>query len=167
MNRNRRRASQRGTSLLELTVVMALLAVLAGAVTTGWDTGATELAAAQQEIVGSLDQAFTLARARGVDVTVAFGSASGAGEHLPVQLSRGVKWGKPAHIPLPPGMDPDPLAARTGASHPVITVTPCHTTLAGAWFVHNGKEALCIRLNGKGRLRVLRWRRDLAQWTRL
>ncbi|WLT32299.1 Tfp pilus assembly protein FimT/FimU [Geothrix sp. PMB-07] len=162
-----RRTSQRGTSLLELTVVMALIALLAGVVTAAWDTGSTELAAAHQEIVGSLDQAFTLARARGTDVTVALGKASGAGEHLPVQLSRGVKWGKPAHIPLPPDMDADPLAARTGESHPLITVTPRHTTLASAWFVNNGKEALCMRLNGKGHLKVLRWRRELSKWTRV
>lgn len=167
MDLDRRRVSQRGTSLLELTVIMALIMILAGAVTTAWDTGAAELAAAHQEIVGSLDQAFTLARARGADVTVALGSTGGAGEHLPVQLSRGVKWGKPAHIPLPPDMEADPLAARAGESHPLITVTPRHTTLAGAWFVNNGKEALCVRLNGKGRLKVLRWRRDLSKWTRI
>lgn len=167
MRQSCRRFSQQGTSLLELTVVLVVIAILAVVSTTSWDTSGTDLSAAHQEIVGSLDQAFTLARARGNNVTVALGKASGKGEHLPVQLSRRVKWGKPAHIPLPPDMDPNPLAGRTGESHPIITVTPRHTTLAGAWFLNNGKEALCLRLNGHGHLKVLRWRRDLTKWTRV
>jgi len=161
------RPSQQGTSLLELTVVLAVVAILAAVAPMAWDTSGTDLSAAHQEIVGSLDQAFTLARARGTNVTVAMGQASGKGEHVPVQLSRRVKWGKPAHIPLPPDMDREPLAARTGESHPIITVTPRHTTLAGAWFLNNRKEALCVRLNGHGQLKVLRWRQDLAKWTRV
>lgn len=160
-------ASQRGTSLLELTVVMAIVAILAIVGTVHWDTGATELSAAHQEIRGSLEQAFTLARARGSNVTVALGRASGAGEHLPVQLSRHVKWGKPAHIPLPPGMDAPTVASRTGEAHPILTVTPRHTALASTWFLHDGKEALCMRLSGHGQLKVLRWRRDLSAWTRI
>lgn len=159
--------SQRGTSLLELTVVMAVVAILAVVGTVQWDTGATELAAAHHEIRGSLEQAFTLARARGSNVTVALGRASGAGEHLPVQLSRHVKWGKPAHIPLPPGMDAPTVASRTGEAHPILTVTPRHTALASTWFLNDGKEALCMRLSGHGHLQVLRWRRDLSTWTRI
>lgn len=159
--------SQQGTSLLELTVVMAVIAILAVVGTVHWDTGATELAAAHQEIRGSLEQAFTLARARGSNVTVALGRASGAGEHLPVQLSRHVKWGKPGHIPLPPGMDAPSVASRTGEAHPILTVTPRHTALASTWFLNDGKEALCMRLSGRGHLQVLRWRRDLSTWTRI
>lgn len=162
-----RSASQRGTSLLELTVVMAVVAILALVGTYHWDTGSTELMAAHQEIRGSLEQAFTLARARGTNVTVALGRASGAGEHLPVQLSRRVKWGKPAHIPLPPGMDTPTVASRTGEAHAILTVTPRHTALASTWFLHNGNEALCMRLSGHGHLQVLRWRRDLLKWTRI
>ena len=167
MLRGCRRSTQRGASLLELTLAMGMAAILAVMCPLCWDSKTTELAAAHQEIVGSLDQAFSLARARGTNVTVALGKASGAGEHLPVQLGPHVKWGKPAHIPLPPDMDPDPLAARTGESHPIITVTPRRTTLAGAWFLNNGHEALCMRLNGHGYLHVLRWRQDLAMWTRV
>ncbi len=162
-----RRSTQRGTSLLELTVVMALAAILAGVGMTQLDGGATELSAAHLEIRGSLDEAFTLARARGTNVTVALGKASGAGEHLPVQLSRKVKWGKPAHIPLPPGMDAPLVAAKTGESHAIITVTPRRTALASTWFLNDGREALCMRLSGHGQLKVLRWRRDLAKWTRV
>ena len=135
--------------------------------TTLWDTGATELAAAHQEIRGSLEQAFTLARARGTNVTVALGQASGAGEHLPVQLSRKVKWGKPDHIPLPPGMDAPTVATRTGEAHAILTVTPRRTALASTWFLNDGRETLCMRLSGHGQLQVLRWRRDLSKWTRV
>jgi type II secretory pathway pseudopilin PulG len=161
------RPRQRGTSLLELTVVMAVMAILCAVSTLYVDSGSTELTAAHQEIVGSLHQAFTLARARGKDVKVALGKASGAGEHLPVQLGRKVKWGKPDHIPLPPGMDSPVVAARTGEAHPIITVTPRHTTLASTWFLNDGREALCMRLSGQGHLQVLRWRRDLKKWTRV
>jgi len=163
----RRVTPQQGTSLLELTVAMAVAAILAVAGTTLWDTGGTELSAAHQEIRGSLEQAFTLARARGTNVTVALGSATGSGEHLPVQLTRKVKWGKPAHIPLPPDMDADPLAAHTGESHPIITVTPRRTALASAWFLNDGREALCMRLSGHGQLQVLRWKQDRQKWTRV
>ena len=161
-----RRFDQRGTSLLEFTVVMAVTALLAAAGAVLWDTGGTELSAAHQEIRGSLEQAFCLARARGTNVTVALGAASGAGEHLPVQLSRRVKWGKPAHIPLPPGMEAPQVAARSGEAHPLLTVTPRHTALASTWFLNDGREALCMRLSGHGHLQVLRWRQELAKWTR-
>ena len=161
-----RRFTQRGTSLLELTVTMAVAAILAVVGAVSLDQGGMELSAAHQEIRGSLDQAFVLARARGTNVTVALGKASGAGEHLPVQLGRKVKWGKPAHIPLPPDMDVPKVATLTGEAHPILTVTPRHTALASTWFLNDGKEALCMRLSGHGRLQVLRWRRDLSTWTR-
>jgi hypothetical protein len=135
--------------------------------TVSWDSGSMELSAAHQEIRGSLEQAFTLARARGTNVTVALGKASGAGEHLPVQLGRRVKWGKPAHIPLPQGMDAPTVASRTGEAHALLTVTPRHTALASTWFLNTGQDALCMRLSGHGRLQVLRWRRDLRRWTRV
>lgn len=162
-----RRSHQQGSSLLELTVAMAVAAVLSAVCAFQLDAGGAELTAAQNEIRGSLDQAFSLARARGTNVSVALGKASGAGEHLPVQLGRRVKWGKPASIPVPPGMDADTVAARTGESHPILTVTPRRTALAGAWFLNNGSEALCVRLNDHGHLQVLRWRRDLKKWTRV
>lgn len=162
-----RHTGQRGFSLLELTLAMGVAAVLAAAGLFQLDPGAVALSAAHQEIRGSLDQAFILARARGTNVTVALGRASGAGEHLPVQLSRRVKWGKPAHIPLPPGMDTPTVAARTGEAHAILTVTPRRTALAATWFLNDGREALCMRLSGQGKLQVLRWRRDLRKWTRV
>ncbi|MDP1830461.1 MAG: hypothetical protein Q8K67_00235 [Geothrix sp.] len=167
MNPGCRRSTQRGTSLLELTAVMAVTAILAVSGMTLWDTGGTELSAAHMDIRGSLDQAFTMARARGTNVTVALGKASGAGEHVPVQLGRKVKWGKPAHIPLPPDMDAPTVATRTGEAHAILTVTPRRTALASTWFLNDGREALCMRLSGHGQLKVLRWRRDLLKWTRV
>ena len=166
MGRDSRQLHQRGSSLLELTGVMAVLGSLGAMATLCLDEGSIELSAAHQEIVGSLYQAFTLARARGTDVKVALGHSSGAGEHLPVQLGRHVKWGKPDHIPYPPDMD-SPVAAKTGESHPIITVTPRHTALASAWFLNDGQEALCMRLSGQGHLQVLRWRRSLGKWSRV
>lgn len=160
-------SAQQGTSLLELTVAMAVAAILGMALPLFPDAGAVELTAAHQEIRGSLEEAFTLARARGTNVTVALGKASGAGEHLPVQLGRRVKWGKPDHIPLPPDMDAPTLASRTGEAHAILTVTPRHTALASTWFLNDGKEALCMRLSGHGQLKVLRWRRDRLAWARV
>ena len=156
-----------GFSLLELTVAMAVASLVALAGVLMWDPGSVELMAAHQDIRGSLEQAFSLARARGASVTVALGQASGEGEHLAVRLGPRVRWGKPDHIPLPPGMDTPEVAARTGEAHPRITVTPRRTTLASTWFLHDGREALCMRLSGHGRLQVLRWRRDARLWTRV
>lgn len=167
MNPGCRRSAQRGTSLLELTVAMAVAAILAVVGTAQWDSGGIQLSAAHQEIRGSLEQALILARARGTNVTVALGKASGAGEHLPVQLGGKVKWGKPAHIPLPPDMDAPTVATRTGEAHAILTVTPRHTALASTWFLNDGKEALCMRLSGHGQLKVLRWKRDQMKWIRV
>jgi len=162
-----RRSAQRGTSLLELTLAMSVAAILTATAAFSFDGGGTELTVAHQEIVGSLHQAFVLARARGTNVDVALGKATGAGEHLAVELGRRVKWGKPDSIPLPPDMDAPLVAAQTGEAHPIISVTPRHTTLASVWFLNDGQEALCMRLSGKGHLQVLRYRRDLKKWTRV
>ena len=167
MNPGCRRSSQRGSSLLELTITMAVAALLAVVGTVLLDTGATELTAAHQEVRGSLEQAFTLARARGTNVTVAFGKVNGPGDHVVVPFGRRVQWGKPAHIPLPPGMAKPAVATLTGTAHTTVTVTPRHTAEASTWFLNDGQEALCMRLSDHGRLQVLRWRRDLSSWTRV
>ena len=166
MHHEGRRSSQRGTSLLELTAGLAVSAILGAAGVHQWDATGVELTAAHHEIRGSVEQAFTLARARGTNVTVALGQRNGAGEHLPVQLSRRIKWGKPAGIPLPPGMDTPTVAATTGEAHAIITVTPRGTALASAWFLNDGRDALCMRLSGRGYLQVLRWRQDRKKWSR-
>ena len=159
------RSLQRGHSLLELTVVMGVSGLLSLAGLSGLDAGRLELDAAQQELVESLDQAFVLARARGVNITVGLASGQDA-NHLPIRLGRHVHWGKPARVPLPPGMA-DPAKADTqGEAHRTITVTPRHTATASLWFLNDGEEVLCMRLSNRGRVRMLRWRADARRWTR-
>lgn len=173
MNPGCRRLSQQGSSLLELTVTMAIAAALAVVGGVLLDSGAAELTVAQQEIHGSLEQAFSLARAQGSNVTVAFGQAtpsgrqpSSTGGQLLVPFGRKVKWGKPSHIPLPPGMDTPKVATLTGQAHATVTVTPRRTVEASTWFVNDGEDALCVRLNDHGRIQVLRWRRSQSRWMR-
>lgn len=166
MLRGSHRFAQRGASLLEVTLSLGLSGLLAMAGLAGWESGGAALSAAALEIRGGLEEAFVLARARGTNVTVALGQATGEGEHLPVHLPRQVRWGKPDHIPLPPDMAAPTVASRTGEAHPVLTVTPRRTALASTWFLNDGREALCMRLSGKGHLYVLRWRRDLRMWVR-
>jgi prepilin-type N-terminal cleavage/methylation domain-containing protein len=160
------RCPQRGTTLLEMMVVMAIISILTALCFSAWDMGHTELTAAQHEIRGSLDQAFTLARAKGENVTVALGNTQATG-HLPVQLGKHVKWGKPAHIPLPPGMDDPVHADDTGMAHATITVTPRRTATASLWFLNDGREALCMRINNHGQVQLLRWNLDRQQWRRV
>ncbi len=162
----RPRRAQRGMSMLELTVAMGLSGVLALVGLAHWDTGHTELTAAQHELVESLDQAFVLARARGTDITVGPGTGTDP-NHLPLQLGRKVRWGRPAAIPLPPGMDEPVRAGATGEAHPLITVTPRHTASASVWFLNDGEEAVCLRLSGRGRVHLLRWRARSRRWTRV
>ena len=167
MNPGCRRTSQRGHSLLELTITLAVAALLAVAGTMLLDSGAMELTAAQNEVRGSLEQAFTLARARGTSVKVSFGKASGTGDQVVVPFGRRVQWGKPTHIPLPPGMDKPAVATLTGTAHTTVTVSPRHTAEASTWFLNDGREALCLRLSDHGRLQVLRWRKDRSSWMRV
>lgn len=159
------RRAQRGSSLLELTLAMGISGILAAVGASLWDPGHVELTAAQNELIESLDQAFVLARARGRNVTVGLGTGKDA-DHLPLHLGRRVRWGKPARIPLPPGMD-DPVRADVrGESHPTITVTPRHTATASVWFLNDGEEAICMRLSNRGHVRMLRWRAGVRRWAR-
>lgn len=157
------RPSQRGTSLLELTVAMGISGILSIVGLSQWDMGHIELAAAQNELTASLDQAFVLARARGTNVTIGLASGKDA-NNLPIHLCRKVKWGKPANIPLPPGMDDPVKATATGEAHATITVTPRHTATASCWFLNDGKDALCMRLSNHGHVRMLRWRAATRRW---
>ncbi|GLH69414.1 hypothetical protein GETHPA_09470 [Geothrix rubra] len=159
------RHAQRGVSLLDFTLTMGISGLLALVGATQWHPGHAELGAAQHELAESLDQAFVMARARGVNVTVGLGNGQGP-NHLPIRLGRRVKWGKPARVPLPPGMDDPAKADIQGEAHPLITVTPRHTATASCWFLNDGEEVLCMRLSNRGRVRMLRWRPDLRHWAR-
>jgi type II secretory pathway pseudopilin PulG len=159
------RRAQRGHSLLEITIAMGVSGLLALAGVTRLDLGHTELTAAQHELTASLDQAFVLARARGVNITVGLGTGKDA-NHLPIRLGRRVKWGKPPRVPLPPGMADPVKADATGEAHPTITVTPRHTATASLWFLNDGEDALCMRLSNRGRIQLLRWRAATRRWAK-
>ena len=157
---------ERGFSLVETTVALAVLGLLASVGAAGLGTARLGLGLLPLELKGALDQAGLLARARGVPVRVALGGPGG--EVAPVVLPRGVRWGLPrGAVAMPPGME-DPVRVHlTGQAHPVISVTPWGTATASAWFVTDGQDALCLRLSGLGRLQILRWRQARQTWVRL
>ena len=156
---------QRGMSLIELVTVTGI----AGALGLG-ALGATRfrgpaLTVAGQEIQVSLDHAFAQARASGQPVEVSASTAKDIG-HLPVSLPRSLHWGLPTGIPLPPHMDATTRAATTGEAHATITVTPRHTATATVWFLNDGEDALCLRVNDRGRTNLLRWHASRHRWAR-
>ena len=161
----RLRFPQRGFSLIETLAVTGIAGALGLGAFGALNTQGPALAIASREIEGSLDEAFTLARASGQAVEVSASGAKGVG-HLPVSLPRTVRWGLPAGVPLPPHMDGTSRAATTGEAHPTITVTPRHTATATVWFLNDGRDALCVRVNDRGHVTELRWRASLHRWGR-
>lgn len=154
-----------GFTLLEALLVLAILATLGVVGLTRLDLGNPGLNVVQGELRASLEQAFLLARARGCDIHVALQCAERSGI-LPLHLPRGVRWGlPPAGIPFPAGMDPPVRAHRCGQSHPWIIVTPRGTATASVWFLTDGRDAVCLRLAGRGRIHLLRWRHRQRLWT--
>jgi len=153
----------RGHTLLEAVLVLAILSLLTAAGSLALDHRGPSLTLLAADLRGALDQAFLLARARGSEVRLALGGPGG--DVAPVLLPRGVRWGLPrTGVPFPPGMDPPRRAHLTGAAHPVVTVTPQGTATAGAWFLTDGRDALCVRLSGRGDVHLRRWRSDLHAW---
>lgn len=158
-------ARAKGFSLPEALLTLGLIGVLCVCGIASIDPGAQDLTAAEHELRASVQQAFILAHARGRSIRL---EAAGTAPHpdvIPLHLGRKVRWGKPPHIPLPPGMEDPKRADEKGEAHPQITVTPRHTATASAWFLHDGQDALCLRLSGKGSMRMLRWRKALGTWT--
>lgn len=158
-------SSQRGFSLIETLAVTGIAGALGFGAFGAFNTKGPALTIAAREIEGSLDQAFTLARASGQVVEVSASTAKGVG-HLPVSLPRTVRWGLPAGVPLPPHMDSVSRATTTGEAHAAITVTPRHTATATVWFLNDGGDALCIRVNDRGHVTELRWRASRHRWGR-
>jgi hypothetical protein len=173
----RRIAAGAGYSLLELTLVLGLVALLCWLGAGFLRQGHAGLAAAQGELRASVEQAFLLARARGTAVVVGLRghSADCAGLHPggeygavpPLTLPRGVRWGiADPSVPLPPGAEATLQANRTGQAHLCITVTPDRTAEGNAWYLSDGEDAVYLGLSGLGRITLLRWRHHLGQWRR-
>jgi hypothetical protein len=160
------RRCARGFSFVESAIVLSILGSLGlGLTAVDFDRGS--LATAQVELRAALDQAFVLAHHRGTSVTIRTRAEAGtpaAPDVLPLQLPRRVKWGKLAGVPLPKGMDDPEVADRTGEAHSRITISPRHTATASAWFLNDGKDTVCLRLSGRGRVTLLRWKRTTRAW---
>jgi len=170
MNGARCAAPAGGFSLLELLLVLGLTALL-GLVAIRPGAGSPALDALQGELRASLEQAFLQARSRGCAVRVAPGGEPEPVRALapplspPLTLPRGVRWGLPAHIPLPAGTDATRVARRTGMAHARVTVTPAGAE-ASLWFLTDGRDAVCLRLAPHGQLTLLRWRQRKRLWMR-
>lgn len=156
---------QKGFSLAETLVVMGIAGVLGLGALGLSDLEGPDLTAAQAEIRGSLDQAFDLAFNSGRNVVVSMSQQRDIG-HVPVHLSRRVQWGKPASVPMPPGVDA-PKAASQGESMRRIVVTPRRTALAAVWFLHEGHDTLFVRVNGQGRVLMMRWCDKRRAWSKV
>ncbi len=155
----------KGFTLADMLAATGILGMLVAAGVALPKFRGCDLAVAQMELKGSLDQAFTEARAKGRNITVSMSNERRT-DVLPVRLPRTIRFGKPDHIPLPPGITPPKVAGSTGEAHPTITVTPRRTATAALWFLNDGEEALCMRLNGHGNVLMYRWRSSLKRWVR-
>ena len=104
------------------------------------------LRAAQSELQRSLHLAFRLASTH--DRAVVLEPCRPATEgRLSVRLPEGVRWGRPTTVPLPPSLADS--GWRSGHPHP-ITVMPQRRASANVWFLHHGRQALCLRRDLSG-----------------
>jgi len=127
--------------------------------------GSAALTAVQGELRASLEQAILLARARGKDVRVALGGPE-PGDIQPLILPRGVRWGLPPGMPPPPRIPGAAQARLTGWAHASSIVTPGHTAEANVWFLTDGQDGVCLRLNDQARITLLRRRHGASRWRR-
>jgi len=118
------------------------------------------LQAAQAELRRSLHLAFGLASAHCRPVVVEPCREPAKGR-VSVRLPEGVCWGRPAAIPLPPSLLDS--GWRGGRPRP-ITVMPQRRASANVWFLHHGRQALCLRLDLSGAVELLRYRPLLGTW---
>lgn len=166
-SRGSRGRGTRGFTLVETSVALGIVGLLSLAGLSLSQPIRMDLSALQAELPGTIHQAKVLARASGRNVTVALGRPEQAPDVLPVRMSARVKWGKPAHVPLPKGMSDPVVADVSGESHGRVTLTPRHTATAATWFLNDGTDVLCMRLSGQGRLHLLRWRAERKAWGRV
>ena len=119
------------------------------------------LRAAQLELRRSLNLAFRLASLHRRAVVLEPRRQASEGR-IAVHLPEGVRWGRPATIPLPPSL----LNSGWRGGHPKpITVMPQQRASANVWFLHHGRQALCLRLDLSGAVELLRYRPLLGAWT--
>jgi len=118
------------------------------------------LRAAQAELRRSLHLAFRLAAThrRAVVLEPCRRAMEGS---VAVRLPDGVRWGRPKTVPLPPSLSGS--GWRGGRPRP-ITVMPERRAAANVWFLHHGREALCLRLDLHGSIELLRYRPLLGAW---
>lgn len=117
------------------------------------------LQAAQQELRRNLHLAFNLATTHRCAVCVAPGAGPG---HLALRLPEGVRWGRPASVPLPPDLAGS--GWRPGRPRP-LTLLPHRRAATNVWFLHHEREALCLRLGLGGQVAFHRYRPRLGVWT--
>jgi hypothetical protein len=119
------------------------------------------LRAAQAELRRSLHLAFRLAalHRRAVVLEPFQAAAEGC---LALRLPTGVRWGRPVAVPLPPSLEDS--GWQDGRPRP-ITVMPQRRASANVWFLHHGRQALCLRLELSGAVELLRYRPLLRAWT--
>ena len=124
------------------------------------------LSTAHRELSRSLHLAFGLATTHGRVVSVApvlGGSHDARALCLSFRLPEGVRWGRPAAVPLPPALCDSRW--RGGRPRP-LSILPHRRAAANVWFLHHGREALCLRLGLGGQAEFLRYRPRLGAWTR-
>lgn len=153
-----------GFTLVETSCVLGVVGLLAAAGVGMSRPPALALATVQSELSGALHQARHLARARGCPVRVSLGQPDAEADVLGLRLPRQVRWGKPSRVPLPKGMADPVRADETGQAHGTITFSSRGTATATTWFLSQGEDVLCVRMNGQARWRMLRWRPALGAW---
>ncbi len=119
------------------------------------------LSMARQELHRTLRMAFRLAAARQRPVVLR-PSADQPEAELSLSFPAGVRWGRPATVPLPPSLAGS--GWRGGKPRP-ITVMPQRRATANVWFLHHGRETLCLRLTLSGTVDMLWYRPFLGAWT--
>lgn len=119
------------------------------------------LSMARQELHKNLHLAFRLASSQQRTVVLQ-PSPTQAEAGLSLCLPAGVRWGRPATVPLPPSLADS--GWRGGKPRP-ITVMPHRRATANVWFLHHGREALCLRLALSGTVEMSWYRPLLGAWT--
>ena len=118
------------------------------------------LCAARTELRRTLGLAFRLAATHHQPVMLEPGGEATRGR-VALQLPPDVLWGCPPATPLPPNLVGSGWGS--GFPHPIL-VMPERRAVANVWFLHHGREALCLQLGLSGAVELLRFRPGLGAW---